>query len=807
LVIIDSSGLIDAGTLKLISRNTANAAGNIAALIRTVSQLTGNSSINGQVVTNDGIPLSDVTVKLLIQDINTNTKIDTEETKKTTSSGEFVFSGIGTGNFILLVEATDYFSETSKIVKVDQAGAKDAGKIYVSAKSPDQAQNTSTIKGVLISNNNNPVGNVAVKLLFQDAATQAIIDTNKSFTTLSSGEFLFGNLNKGNYILKTEADENYFEASKFVIVEASGLIDSGDFVVTTKSPDLPKGTSTITGMIVTNNNSPIGGLEIILRFQDPLSGILSEPVARMTSLTSGEFNFSNLKIGTYILEVEENTNFNQSSKLAIVQDDGVFDSGNMIVFAKEPGLTVPTLDLKAVAKDPLSKSPLSVAQVSLDSGQSTVTNAFGQFELKNIASGSRKLTIIQPGTASFSVNFDVRGTSAPTADGMFINNLLYPVDAAGLVDLEALGVDLTVSPNLHKAGSLIGTVKKFELNNLGYPTSTQTAYSNYEFDLWIINLETGIVRKSHTVVSNPDGTWRLDNLPPFEDNGFLWFAVPVNTSVTVQQGQTGNVAVFENPSPIWAGKDAVLAFGYMVAAGETTVMDFTVPSFVYANISSSINAISDATFSVNGGAAIVDAQAFMTDDLNFAFTGPGTSSEVILEFTRLYKNPEIPTIIKSFKITDTASDAIHSFEFKPSTIGLDYGRFSWRTIAIDPNVESGQAISDSHLMTVRPSATELSPSTGDTVKILNATYTVTFAAPSDPEATDAVMRLYYVDPVSGDDQEIGHADVPEITEKAVFHLTWGKSSPLAGNYKWKVTYFYSDGPPMESETVEFKFVN
>jgi hypothetical protein len=197
----------------------------------------------------------------------------------------------------------------------------------------------------------------------------------------------------------------------------------------------------------------------------------------------------------------------------------------------------------------------------------------------------------------------------------------------------------------------------------------------------------------------------------------------------------------------------------------------------------------------------------MTDDLNFAFTGPGTSSEVILEFTRLYKNPEIPTIIKSFKITDTASDAIHSFEFKPSTIGLDYGRFSWRTIAIDPNVESGQAISDSHLMTVRPSATELSPSTGDTVKILNATYTVTFAAPSDPEATDAVMRLYYVDPVSGDDQEIGHADVPEITEKAVFHLTWGKSSPLAGNYKWKVTYFYSDGPPMESETVEFKFVN
>jgi hypothetical protein len=565
------------------------------------------------------------------------------------------------------------------------------------------------------------------------------------------------------------------------------------------------GSSSLIGRVVSDNQTPIGNVTVSLFIQESATGNFIDTGRKVVSLTSGEFNFNGIGTGTFVLKIAENPNFSESSKLAILHEAGVLDSGDMVVFAKTPDVSIPTLSLRARVVDPLSGVPLSVAQVSLDSGQTTVTNAFGIFELKNIASGPKKLTINQPGTASFSINIEVRGTTAPTADGIFFNNTLYPINASGFVDLVASGVNLTVNPNLHESGALMGTVKKFVIDAAGFPTSTLEAFGSYEFDLWQLNLSNNTARRFGSVVSNTDGTWRLDQLPPFEDNGFSWFAVPVNTNVQVQQADSGNVVTFSNSSALWANRDPVLAYGYLVKAGETTVMDFTVPSFVYSKVSSSVNAITDAQFSVNGAAPVTDAQAFLNDDLTFTWTGPGTSTEVILEFARIYKNPEVPTVSKSFKFTDSSATKAHSYKFKPSGLGLDFGFYTWQTRAIDPLIENEQTISDSHLMIVRPSATDLSPSTGANITIGAATYTVTFSAPTDPEADYAIMKLYHVS--GGVDIELGTANVPSTTNQAVFYRTWSPNSPAAGTYRWKIIYYYSDGAVMDSETVTFQFVN
>jgi hypothetical protein len=363
------------------------------------------------------------------------------------------------------------------------------------------------------------------------------------------------------------------------------------------------------------------------------------------------------------------------------------------------------------------------------------------------------------------------------------------------------GKNITINPNLHESGALIGTVKQFILNQ-GYPTSELQAYTNYEFDLWQYSPNTGTARRFGSVISAADGTWRVDQLPPFEDNGFLWFAVPVNTQVQVQQGDTGNVVSFTNSSAIWADRDPVLAYGYKVAAGQTTVMDFTVPSFVYSSVSSSINAIADASFSVNGGAATTDPVTFINDDLTFSWTGPGSSTQVILEFSRIYSDAQEPVVNKTFNLQDDSPTKVHSYNFKPSTIGLDFGRFEWLTKAVDPTQENSEIVSDSHLITVRPSTDDLTPI--GNIKISAATYTVQFVGPTDPEASYAVMELYYDN--AGTNELIGRANTVDFTSQATFNLTYSPGSPTPGDYQWRIVYYYNDGPPMKSEMADIRFV-
>lgn len=581
--------------------------------------------------------------------------------------------------------------------------------------------------------------------------------------------------------------------------------------VTTVDQSLNAGTASLFGRVVTSNSTPIANIEVKLLVQNISTGNLEDTGRKSLTLTSGEFIFNGLGTGTFILRIDPTSNYLESSKLAKIEGEGAVNTGDFVILAKTPDGTVPTLNLKAQAVDALSGKPLSVAQISVDTGQTTITDAFGFFELYNLASGTRQLIVKQPGLASYTIYFEVNGVTPPNAQSVFINNQTIPIN-----DAANNRVDLTITvppsvikinPNIHQSGVLAGTVKKFVLDANNVATSNEEAFAGFEFDVWIINSE-GLARKSHTIISKNDGTWRLDNLPPFEDNGSLWFAVPVRTQVQVLQGQTGNAVVFTNSSAEWADRDPVLAYGYKVSANQTTIMDFTVPSFVYSNPLPTVQDPTNAKFTDLLGNTI--SQATLTGDIQFTWTGPGIVNQIFLEFSRVYKNPSVPVVSKLIKYNaneSTDSTTVHVRTLKPADYGLDFGRFTWVTKVVDPNVDY-TTISESTLLTIVPSKDDLSPAHGSTIqKNSVATYTISFIAPLDSEATYATMELEYFDPVASVWKQLGTTNALTLTNQAIFSMEFSPNAPVNGNYRWRSRYYYDDGPSLDSEYAEIKFGN
>ena len=576
----------------------------------------------------------------------------------------------------------------------------------------------------------------------------------------------------------------------------------------TTTQQLTSGNSSIKGRVVTDAQTPLPSVTVNLLALDPNTNAVQTSGKTFVTTTSGEFTFNQIATGVYVLKVNQGNGYLESSKLAEVTTAGsVVETGDFVI-SLEPsaGITASTLDITGKILSS-TNMPLSTAQVSLDTGQTTVTDALGNFSLSYVASGTRKMTVVQPGAASYTISFEVLGNTTTTATGIKINGATYtPAAGTRLIDFSnpnpatLPAVTFKPNPNLHQSGVLRGTVKRFKTNTAGFLTNEVEGYPSYEFDLWIQDTDKS-TRRFDTIKTDASGTWRRDQLPPFEDNSYLWFAVPVNTTVQITQGDTGNVAKYSNSDPIWANRDPILTFGYKVQSGQTTVMDFTVPSFVYTPTTTTVLAISDSMLSVDGGAyANTLALANYTSNLNFRWTGPGTATQVLLEFNKLYTEDTPTTVSKTITLANTTPTQVTTTSnLTPAGLGLNYGRYRWKTVAIDPNIADGRSESDSYLLTIRPSNTEVSPANGTNINISNATYTVQFVAPKDPDANKAVLELYQ------GNELLGRANETTIANEATFQLTFTPNSPAVGDYTYKIVYFYNDGPPMESETVNIRF--
>lgn len=342
-------------------------------------------------------------------------------------------------------------------------------------------------------------------------------------------------------------------------------------------------TVSLTGKVVGENHAPIGGVQVSLMVR-ATDGTLSPTGLVMNTLTSGEYYFANLTPGVYAIVVSESDRFLESSQLVDLTTSKT--ASEMTVFAKVMNLQAPTLDITGIVCSPVNTTPLSFAQITMDSGQSIVTDGFGRFTLYYVASGTRRITITQPGMASYSITFDVNGTIAPDADAIIFNGVTFPKPAGSrLIDLGTL----TAQYNLHASGILTGTVRRYVLDTNGavtYDTQGRVRlepYPGYELELWNSDSQ-GNWTRSQTIRSNQNGTWKIDNLPPFEDNSWWWHLLAAGSRVDISQGQTSNVPIFSNTSAKWQGRNPTLALGYIIRSGETTVIDCNIPTFEYYNV-------------------------------------------------------------------------------------------------------------------------------------------------------------------------------------------------------------------------------
>ncbi|GAB4272346.1 MAG: hypothetical protein Kow0029_10920 [Candidatus Rifleibacteriota bacterium] len=598
-------------------------------------------------------------------------------------------------------------------------------------------------------------------------------------------------------------------ASAFVVGCGGGNNPGGPIVVATNDTAAQiAGSFNILGQVVTENQKPVAGLNVSLYITDSQTGAkIATPVKTMTSLSTGEFTFRNIATGTYIVEVSGSLDYYDSSKLAIVENETNVNIGALVVTAKPVDPTIPTLNLTARVVDPLSGNPFSVADISVDTGQATVSDYNGVFTLPSLASGVRTLKVSQPGLASYSLVFEVLGnTGSNLATAIKFNNVTYAVNSgANTVNMLIYGKNLEVNPNLHASAVLMGTVKKFVLNEFGDPTNLLEPYPYFEFELWQIDLGKGLTRKFDSIISGPDGTWRRDQLPPYEDNSFHWFATPPGTSVTVTtDGGGGTTVVFNNPNwPASAG-EAVLTFGYIVSGGQTTVMDFTVPSVIYRRpAGSTITPITDARLSVDGGVTYAtNADALSNGNLDIQWTQPDTATKVAFEVYKLNSSSLVPDYSKAFNINGIIN-TVNNQTLSITSTNLGIGRYQYAMRTYDPATPTYSLVSTKATLNIMPANTTFIPANGTNITVQTAaSYTVDFTVPYDSSAKSAVLEIYTpANTLIGTSQNFTVSD-----NKATFNYEFPANTPAAANgYTWKVKFIYHDGVTIYTDTGTINF--
>ncbi len=808
------------------SNTEANVATDNMIILPVGTPASGEVTLKGKTVADatGANPIGGLTLTVSKMDTAGNWQLVTDKVTQTLSSGEFIFQGMKAGTYKLdisgVVDGVNRYNATSKLAIISSSNSLtelDLGNVVI-LPFGNTLTGEITLKGKIVSDSTGAtaISGLVVKLSLLEATGNWKLIADKVAQSVSTGEFAFTSLKAGTYKLDidgvVDGVNKYTPTSKLAIISTTVTsdFDAGNIIVLPFG-SIPTGDMTIKGKLAAdaNGSTPIGGLVVKLYIMD-LDGAWKDTGKSIVTLSSGEFVFSQLETGNYRIDsngyIGDVAKYSAMSKLVIVSslnNNTEIDSGNiMMTPVPNPVASIPTINLKGRVIDILASAPLSVAMVSFDSGQTTVTDGFGMFELRGIEVGTRRLNITKQSMSSYTVSLEVKDGADFT--GIILNNVKYPIISAAdrTVDLFSQGLDFKITLLQHFSGSLMGTVKKFKIENGAVSYKTEPM-ANFEFELWQVFPDSSTGRHS-SVKSDEDGEWKMDNLPPNEDNKASWYAVAPGSAADVKQGQTGNVVAFSNVAPEWNGKNPILANGYIVKAGETTVMDFILPSFLYYSYASTIQPVENASFTANltTGTYQKDFQTTPMKPVYFSWVPTAASQALTLEFTRAYLSEDNAAVIQVFPYENKSP---LNQTFLSNSIGLDFGRFAWRTIVYDPKAPTVPITSMSHLYTVIPSWDDLTPASGTVIE-RNATssYPVTFMAPNDSEATAISMELYR-GTAAGNKVLIANPDTKAITNKAIWTITFASDTPDIGNYTWRAVYYYLDGPRMTSEFADIKF--
>jgi len=160
-------------------------------------------SISGKVLTASGLPVSGVTVTM---------GGDGSAVALTSSTGKYIFSGLGNGTYTVTPAKTGYtFSPVSKTVSI--SGADKTGKNFTAI--------TYAITGRVKTPSGSPMSNVIVSLTGDAAAVK---------NTDIYGRYAFNNLPNGSYVVTPSKAGNTFSPASINATVTGANVTKQNFV-------------------------------------------------------------------------------------------------------------------------------------------------------------------------------------------------------------------------------------------------------------------------------------------------------------------------------------------------------------------------------------------------------------------------------------------------------------------------------------------------------------------------------------------------------------------------------------------------
>jgi|GEM_PF-4874261 len=534
----------------------------------------------------------------------------------------------------------------------------------------------------------------------------------------------------------------------------------------------------LAGRIVSGSGGGLPGMVVSL--YNTTGGLMASP---FTTTGDGGYAFNKIDAGFYVIKVYDPASpaaYLTASTIVYVESEKLLVADDLAMPEISNFNSQRTLDIEGTVISPLDNMPLSVAEVTLDTGIKTVTDSQGYFYLPFAKEGSRILTIKKPSMADFSLSFEVvGGTGADVSiaqkisfQGKDYTPVANPYNG-NKIRLVKLG-SITALYELNAVSAFIGTVMHYVSKGVD-PISNRTIYAleplaYFPFNIWWIDPDK-IVGVYRHVVTNGSGTYKVDNVPPTDDNDYGYFAIADGTTMSVSDGQSGKTVTANPPTGMYTS-------GYRARGGLTTIMDIVVPE------TSTTPGVGGPTVlpPVLGNPVANPLICSIASSVTFDWA---PSTNVTNYQFVMYKagTPNSMAYSKTFTkaVTSTATMS-HTVGFPQNNIGI--GAYYWTVGAVDPNT-ADLVYANVRWINVAPLSSELMPPNNTNVQITAANSSIEFRAPPDSNATRITLEIF---------NSNGDLIMSPTTTNGAYTLAFTSANPAPASgtvWHWHARYSYS----------------
>jgi len=311
-------------------------------ILLTPVEQSPTGSIAGFVTRNDlGTPVAGATVTLMPGNISLQTN----------ALGAYAFTGLAYGEYTLYFSA-DGYNSYSQSVTVDNVEVTTIN----APLEPIQQEPVGVIAGIVIN---------AWTLVVVEGASVTLSPGGQTETTGANGEFLFGNLNYGEYTVQVSAD-TFNSASETVIVDGT----MGSVITVELTPLGGNPTGVLSGLVRDAvSRLPIAGATVT---------VMPGNLQTQTSDT-GAFIFDSLNYREYSVGVVASGYNNISQDITL--DDPIVAMDILMT----PTGTILTGSIGGTVNDAVTLMPVANAQIVVMPGNlQAETNAFGLFSVADL---------------------------------------------------------------------------------------------------------------------------------------------------------------------------------------------------------------------------------------------------------------------------------------------------------------------------------------------------------------------------------------------------------------------------------------